>query len=136
MRDVLHLLADGLIALGTALSKRTRGFSEVEADRYLAHLCRAPQPFACELCPGHCSYQGSAAAGGEAAAVAAPHVGYPLADVRRAPGERPSELIFAAANQLDVLLRHSHFNHLRESYLEELIPELRELAREFVLQGD
>ena len=47
-----------------------------------------------------------------------------------------SELLFAAANQLDQVRNHLHFDHPREEYLSRLVPELRARAMSFVKQYD
>lgn len=142
MKDILHLLADGLVAAGTALSRRTRGFSEIEAERYL-HSVNVASGFAGQRAGQsaafgpyiHPEMMSSAAAGGVAAASAATHVGHPPVDAGRAPDERTSELLLAGANMACVLLRHTHFDHLRETYLEELIPAMRERACFLASQG-
>ncbi len=50
--------------------------------------------------------------------------------------EPTSELLFAAANQLDQVRNHLHFDHPREEYLSRLVPELRARAMSFVKQYD
>lgn len=50
--------------------------------------------------------------------------------------EATSELLFAAANQLDQVRNHLHFDHPREEYLARLVPELRARAMSFVKQYD
>lgn len=74
---------------------------------------------------------------GPAAGVAAGTGPGVLADVPT-PGqpEPTSELLFAAANQLEQVRCHLHFDHPREEYLSRLVPELRARAMSFARQYD
>lgn len=62
--------------------------------------------------------------------------GVPLASPCPGQPEPTSELLFAAANQLEQVRCHLHFDHPREEYLSRLVPELRARAMSFVKQYD
>lgn len=59
------------------------------------------------------------------------------ARIADSPGTEPtSELLFAAANQLEQVRCHLHFDHPREEYLSRLVPELRARGISFARQYD
>lgn len=62
--------------------------------------------------------------------------GVPLASPCPGQPEPTSELLFAAANQLEQVRCHLHFDHPREEYLSRLVPELRARGISFARQYD
>jgi hypothetical protein len=62
--------------------------------------------------------------------------GVPLASPCPGQPEPTSELLFAAANQLEQVRCHLHFDHPREEYLARLVPELRARGISFARQYD
>lgn len=163
MNGLLHLFGDALVAVGTYISERTAGFSERQAEKFLAQdlieypslpdvpglrwqdavrmgsLC-APCPHrGCNLGALHSGDHDFAAmtsvpAVEEAAETAAGTRNHPGAG--RMTGVSTSALITALSNQLQCWLDGHSMHAMRRDYLDELLDESRDRAAQYAAIRD